>query len=238
MDQTDMKIYGFIFARGGSKGVPRKNIRLLGGKPLIAHSIESGRKSGILDRIIVSTDDEEIAAVAREYGAEVPFMRPSELALDTSPEWDAWRHAVSNVDPFDTFVSLPATAPLRSPADIRLCVKTFSEDAGGCDVVITCKNAARHPSFNMIRMDDQGVAKLLMPLDKPVIRRQDVPKVYDMTTVAYVLSPKFIMNNSSIFKGNVKAVVIPEERALDIDTLLDFQFAEFLLAKQTQEKRS
>lgn len=225
-----MNTWGFIFARGGSKGVPQKNIRLLGGKPLIAHAIEAGRKSEFLDRIIVSTDDEAIAAVALEYGAEVPFIRPPELAQDASPEWYAWQHALKQVGSCDVFVSLPATAPLRSSEDIDLCVKTFLE--GGCDAVITCKDASNHPSFNMIRIDEQGLAGLLMPLSEAVGRRQDVSQVYDMTTVAYVLRPEFIMNNNSLFEGKVKAVVIPEERALDIDTLLDFEFADFLIARQ------
>lgn len=230
MESKNMKIYGFIFARGGSKGVPKKNIKLLGGKPLLAHSIETGFKSGMLDRIIVSTDDESIAEVAREYGAEVPFMRPKELSLDNSSEWLAWRHAINQVDSFDLFVSLPATAPLRSPSDIKECVRSFQE--GGCDAIVTCKKASRHPSFNMIRQDNQGMVHLLMPLDTSIIRRQDAPEIYDMTTVAYVLAPEFIMTRSKIFQGRVRAVTIPEERAVDIDTYLDFEFAEFLYARQ------
>ncbi len=230
-----MSTWGFIFARGGSKGVPQKNIRLLGGKPLIAHAIEAGFKSGVLDRIIVSTDDQAIAAVALEYGAEVPFIRPPELAQDISPEWSAWQHAISQVGVCDVFVSLPATAPLRFSEDIVLCVQTFLE--GDCDAVITCKEASNHPSFNMIRIDEQGGAYLLMPLSEVVGRRQDASQVYDMTTVAYVLRPEFIMNHNSFFEGKVRAVVVPEERALDIDTMLDFEFAEFLIARQIQKKK-
>lgn len=227
-----MKIYGFIFARGGSKGVPDKNIRLLGGKPLLAHSIEAGLKSGMLDRIIVSTDSENIAKVAIEYGAEVPFLRPVELALDDSPEWMAWRHAIMQMDSFDLFVSLPATSPLRSPADIATCVKAYQN--GGCDVVITCKKASRHPSFNMIYQDNMGLSHLVMPVDKAINRRQDAPDVYDMTTVAYVLHPEFVISRNQIFDGRVRAVIIPEIRAVDIDTPLDFEFAEFLYTKKTK----
>jgi N-acylneuraminate cytidylyltransferase len=229
MGTKKLKTWGFIFARGGSKGLPGKNIKLLGGKPLIAYSIEAGLKSSVLDRIIVSTDDKQIADVAIKYGAEVPFLRPKELAGDTSAEWDAWRHAINSLPTFDIFVSLPATAPLRAPEDIVKCLEIYKKN--GCDAVITCRPAGRHPSFNMISLDNESKACLLMPPSKTVSRRQDAPAAYDMTTVAYVVNPAFIKNKRSIFEGLVRAVVIPEERALDIDTPLDFEFAEFLLAR-------
>ncbi|XPV76202.1 MAG: cytidylyltransferase domain-containing protein [Desulfovibrio sp.] len=223
------KIYGFIFARGGSKGLPGKNIRPLGGVPLIGRAIQSGMKSGLIEKIFVSTDDPEIAAVAKEYGAEVPFMRPDELAKDTSAEWDAWRHAIENVDDFDIFISLPATAPLRTEEDVTNCINCFLE--GDVDVVVTATEAHRHPSFNMITEDDKGYASLVMPLEGLITRRQDAPEVFDMTTVAYVSTPSYIKNNDSVFRGKVKAVIIPPERAIDIDTQLDFDFAEFLLSR-------
>jgi len=225
-----MKTYGFIFARGGSKGLPGKNIKPLGGIPLIAHAIHAGKESGMLDRIIVSTDDEEIAEVARKYGAEVPFMRPAELARDNSPEWLAWRHAIEQVDDFDIFVSLPCTSPLRNGADIRHCIETYLE--GKCDVVVTARKADRHPSFNMITLDENGLASIAMPPKAHISRRQDAPAMFDMTTVAYVSSPAFIQKNDALFQGRVAAVEIPSERAVDIDTELDFAFAEFLLERK------
>src|SRR4051794_39616334 len=110
----------FVFARGGSKGVPRKNVRAVDGLPLIAYSIRTARASSLVERVIVSTDDEEIASVAREHGAEVPFMRPVHLASDDAPEWLAWRHAVETVgaSSFNTFLSVPATSPLRAVEDL------------------------------------------------------------------------------------------------------------------------
>lgn len=225
-----MKIYGFIFARGGSKGLPGKNIKELGGIPLICHSIRAGKESGLLDRIIVSTDDPAIAEAALGCGAEVPFMRPPELAQDDSPEWLAWRHAIEMVDDFDVFVSLPATAPLRTGGDVRDCVELYQ--GGDCDMVLTVRPAERHPSFNMVKVDDIGHASLVMPLDQGVTRRQDAPVVYDVTTVAYVSSPEYIMNNDAVFDGRVKVVNIPSERAVDIDTQFDFDFAEFLMERK------
>jgi len=224
-----MKRYGFIFARGGSKGVPGKNIRPLNGVPLIGHAIRAGKDCGLLDRIIVSTDDPKIAAVAKEYGAEVPFMRPAELAQDNAPEWLAWRHAVKAVDSFDLFVSLPCTAPLRTARDVRDCIELFEQ--GGCDMVVTARAAERHPSFNMVTMSDDGYAAIAMPSGERITRRQDAPPIFDLTTVCYVTTPDFIQKNEGVFQGKVKAVVIPPERALDIDTEQDFAFAEFLMER-------
>lgn len=223
------RIYGFIFARGGSKGLPGKNIRPLDGLPLLGHAVRAGRDSGMLSRIIVSTDDPVIAEVARECGAEVPFLRPAELARDDSPEWLAWRHAVDQVGDFDVFVSLPATAPLRIGADVKACVETYLR--GDCDMVITVRRAERHPSFNMVKLDTEGYASLVLPLGD-ITRRQDAPPVYDMTTVAYVTSPGFIRGHSGAFQGRVRVVEIPAERAVDIDTGLDFAFAEFLVERR------
>lgn len=233
-------IVGFIFARGGSQGVPGKNIRLLAGKPLIAYAIETALQSEFIDRIVVSTDDEKIARVAQDFGAEVPFVRPKELAQNNSSEWLAWQHAIrilkeqDNGRKLDVFVSIPPTAPLRVAEDVDNAIQTFLES--DADIAITVKKTGRHPSFNMITLDEQNYAELVLPLDKQVIRRQDVPPMYDMTTVAYVARPKFIMKSKAIFEGKVKAVLIPEERALDIDTEFDFQFAEYLVTNRMKRK--
>ena len=232
-------IVGFIFARGGSQGVPGKNIRFLAGKPLIAYAIETAFQSEFIDRVVVSTDEEKIAQVAQDFGAEVPFVRPKELAQNNSPEWLAWQHAIrtlkeqDNGRELDVFVSIPPTAPLRATEDIDNAIQTFL--ASDADIVITVKKASRHPSFNIITLDEQNCAKLVLPLDKQIIRRQDAPPVYDMTTVAYIANPKFIMESKAVFDGKVKAVLVPEERALDIDTELDFKFAEFLINEGFRE---
>ncbi len=233
--EKDLNIVAFIFARGGSKGVPGKNIRPLDGKPLIAHSIDAGRRSKWIKRIIVSTDDYKIAEIASRYGAEIPFMRPMELSQDNSPEWAAWQHALKqlsneNLKPIDVFISLPATSPLRSVKDVDKCISMLVNNPG-TDLVITVKKASRHPSFNMVVIDETGYAHIALPSKKVINCRQLAPTIYDMTTVAYAAKPEFILNSKSLFDGNVKAVVVPEERAVDIDTELDFQFAEFLIKK-------
>ena len=225
-----MSTVAFIFARGGSKGLPGKNIRNFGGKPLIAWSIECALSVSGIDQVIVSTDSEEIAEISKSFGAEVPFIRPSELATDQSPEWLSWRHALEYLDTSsrglpETMVSLPTTAPLRAVVDVENCISKFSK--GGCDIVITVTEASRNPYFNMVMEKRNGTVDLIMQTSK-VTRRQDAPIVYDMATVCYVASSEFVMKNNSIFEGRVKAVNVPKERAIDIDTLLDFQIAEFL----------
>ena len=227
-----MSVIAFIFARGGSKGLPGKNIRPLGGKPLIAWSIEQALAVKRIDRVIISTDSEDIAEVARKYGAEVPFIRPEQLASDNSPEWLAWRHALTYLIETDgklpeVMLSLPATAPLRLPIDIENCLDKYSE--GDVDMVITVTDAHRSPYFNMVKSNDDGTVGLVIPPPSAIARRQDAPRVFDMTTVAYVVSPEFVMNHNSVFEGRVRAVHVPVGRAIDIDTLLDFQIAESLL---------
>jgi len=227
-------IVGLICARGGSKGVPRKNVRLLGGKPLIAWSIEVGRGCPSIGRIIVSTEDDEIASIARQYGAEVPFVRPAVLALDNSPEWHVWQHALRTLLGATgtlprLLVVLPPTSPMRSIADVEACIaEALGSDA---DVVITVKPAERNPYFNMVELHD-GYVQLAARGPGRYARRQDAPAVYDMTTVAYAARPEFVMRAGHLFDGKMRAVIVPPERAVDIDTELDLAFAEFLLRRQ------
>jgi CMP-N-acetylneuraminic acid synthetase len=233
-----MKATAFIFVRGGSKGLPGKNIRPLGGKPLIAWSIEHALAVKRIGRVIVSTDSVEIAAVAREYGAEVPFIRPVELARDDSPEWLAWRHALNYLLGKDgvlpeVMVSVPATAPLRLPLDIEICLDEYEK--GEADMVITVTDAHRSPYFNMVKTNADGTVGLVNPPQAAIARRQDAPVVYDMATVCYVANPEFVMTHNATFEGRVKAVHVPTERAIDIDTLLDFQMAESLLNMREQK---
>lgn len=230
-----MDAVAFIFARGGSKGLPGKNIRPLAGKPLIGWAIEQARAVARIRRIIVSTDSPEIAAVARGFGAETPFLRPVELARDDSPEWLAWRHALSFVQTEEgklpqAMVSVPVTAPLRLPIDIDNCLDVYAQ--GGADMVITVTDAHRNPYFNMVKSLPDGTVGLVIPPEHGVMRRQDAPAVFDMTTVAYVADPEFVMTHNGTFAGRVKAAHVPVERSIDIDTLFDFEMAEFFMNRR------
>lgn len=227
-----MKVVALICARGGSKGLPGKNIRPLAGRPLIAWAIDQARAVKWISRVIVSTDSEEIAAVASEAGAEVPFLRPAELAQDNSSEWLVWRHALNFLKESDgaypdALIVVPATAPLRVAADLERCLDEYEK--GGADMVITVTDAHRSPYFNMVKTQADGTVGLVIPPQSAIARRQDAPAVYDMATVAYVARPEFVMTHDATFEGRVRAVHVPAERAIDIDTLLDFQIAECLL---------
>ena len=220
-----------ICARGGSKGLPGKNIRPLNGTPLIGWSIKIAKEIERVSRVIVSTDSKEIAKIALEYGAEVPFIRPENLALDNSPEWSVWRHAINYLEnqqseKIDALVVLPVTAPLRSIRDVNKCIDLFEK--GGTDSVITVSESNRNPYFNMTSNDSKGYSSLVIQSDKGITRRQDAPEVFDMATVAYVVDTNFIKEFNGIFEGRVKNVVIPRERAVDIDNMIDFKIAECL----------
>lgn len=230
-----MNIIALICARSGSKGVPNKNIKLLSGKPLIVRSINQIKELKEIKRVIVSTDSEEIANIAINAGAEVPFMRPNKLSEDDTPEWLVWRHALESIKKIDgnypdILIIVPVTAPLRTVADLKNCISEYKK--GDADTIITVTDSHRNPYFNMVKIDKEGMANLVISPEKNITRRQDTPKVYDMTTVAYVTTPKFVLENDSIFTGKVRHVHIPIERALDIDTLFDFKIAELLLSKK------
>lgn len=228
-----MSVYAFVFARGGSKGLPGKNIKPLGEIPLIGHSINVARQISTVNKIIVSTDSDEIAAVAESYSAEV-IKRPRELAGDTASEWLAWQHAIQFLqargESFEVFLSLPATSPLRGKRDIEQCLAALDDST---DMVITVTPAARSPYFNMVIRGEDGYSEVVMR-DDIIHRRQDAPTVYDMTTVAYVSRPDFILKNSGVFAGKVKSVIVPKERAIDIDDGFDFMVAEALYRKCQQ----
>ena len=240
MHDTDLTTVCFIFARGGSKGLPRKNILELGGKPLIGHSIDIALANPRLKTVIVSTDDPTIAKVAITHGAEVPFMRPRELARDTTPELVAWRQAVEwyqkERGQFDIFLSLPATSPFRQQKDLDDCLDLLIRDPKA-DGVITVRDAERSPYFNMVTLDKDGYAGLVIKPQGSISRRQDAPVVYDMTTVAYAMRPAFILSGLNLFDGRLRVLRVPAERALDIDTPFDFVLAEAILWNLTNHQK-
>jgi N-acylneuraminate cytidylyltransferase len=241
--KTYDKTCAFIFARGGSKGVRGKNIRELAGKPLIGYAIECAKESRFVSRVVVSTDNEEIAKVALSFGADVPFMRPHELAGDESPEWLAWQHALGEVkklygaESCPVFVSVPATCPLRSASDVDACVEALGADSKA-DIAITVTASHSNPYFTMVTEDAEGYAQLAARPEKPIARRQDAPKVMDIVGVAYAARPEFVMSSKGMWDGRVKCVEVAQERALDIDTEHDFLMAELLMNWQRHRDSS
>lgn len=231
-----MVVLGLICARGGSKRVHRKNLRPLGGKPLIAHTIQTALQCRYINPLIVSTEDEEIARVAKEWGAEIPFVRPVSLAADASDEWLSWQHALVQMERIlerriDYLIGLPTTSPLRSTEDIDRCFqKLIDSDA---DAVITLCEADRNPYFNMVTLRGDWVT-IAIPSAKRIVRTQEAPVVYGITTVAYACRRDFVLRAEGLFEGKVQGVVVPKERALDIDTELDLKFAEFLIQNKNR----
>jgi N-acylneuraminate cytidylyltransferase len=234
-----MNAVAFIFARGGSKGLPGKNTLLFGGKPLIAWSIERALEVNRIGQVIVSTDSEEIATISRQFGADVPFIRPAKLATDESPEWLSWRHGLEYLRETtgsipEVMVSVPSVAPLGLAIDIENCLDEYEK--GLSDIVITVTDAHRSPYFNMVKANPDGTYGLVDRSFSNIVRRQDAPTVYDMATVCYVANSKFVMTHGSIFEGRLGAVHVPIERASDIDSILDFQVAEYLFNLREQNK--
>ncbi|MFH1772686.1 MAG: acylneuraminate cytidylyltransferase family protein [Candidatus Omnitrophota bacterium] len=232
-----MKILAVIAARGGSKGVKNKNIRPLLGKPLIACSIEQLKRWGKFEKFIVSTDSQEIASVAKEYGAEVPFMRPQELATDKSNKMDALRHAYVEAEKyygvkFDALLDLDVTAPIRTVEDIENIVNLFKEKKADC--VFSVVKAHRNPYFNMVEEQKDGSVKVCKSLVRDITRRQDVPLVYDMNASLYVYSREFLLNpdNKTPYSGKCYVYKMKDESATDIDREVDFKLIELLVREE------
>jgi N-acylneuraminate cytidylyltransferase len=228
-ESSGPNIVAFIFARGGSKGLPRKNLRTVGGVSLLARAIRCAKAVPTLTRVVVSTDDPEIAEAARTEGAELPFVRPPELASDTAREWQAWRHAIDfienqpNARKIDIFVSLPTVCPLRLPEDVARALALYRK--GNCDIVFSLTPSK--PYDSRVKLDPSGAASLAQAPDDAA--RQRTSTVYDVVGAVYVTNPAFIRQSESIWGGRNATIEIPRERAIDIDTEMDLRLAELLL---------
>jgi N-acylneuraminate cytidylyltransferase/CMP-N,N'-diacetyllegionaminic acid synthase len=231
----EMKRICTICARGGSKGVKGKNVRMLAGKPLIAHSIEQAKASGLFDILAVSSDSNEILEVARKWGCDFLIKRPDELATDHAAKLPVIRHCVAEVErlsgrEFDTFVDLDATSPLRLPADIVGAVSLL--ESSGIGNVLTGMPARRSPYFNLVEVDSIGVVHLSKPLSQSVVRRQDAPPCFDMNASIYVWRRPALFESEGLFNPDTRLYIMPEERSIDIDSELDFYFVEYMFNKK------
>lgn len=221
-----------ICARGGSKGVKNKNIKELYGKPLIAYTIEQAKASKLFEHIVISTDSDNIARIAQEYGAEVFFKRSSVMASDTAGKLEVIKDAFVRSEKhyntkFDYLIDLDATAPLRNVDDIINSFNQFIDNNN--DNLITAMPSRRSPYFNLIECNKEGKVYLSKTLDNTILRRQDAPKSYDMNASIYIWKRDIILNKKSIFLENTGLYVMSEERSIDIDTELDYKFVEFLM---------
>lgn len=234
-----MSVLCTICARGGSKGVPGKNIRELLGKPLIAYTIEQALRSDLIDRVVVSTDSEEISEVAKSLGAEVPFLRPAHLANDKAPKLPVIQHAVEfygkelGFTP-DYVIDLDPTSPLRLDEDIVKCLHLISTDAA-CDSVITGYRSNKNPYFNMVEISSDGYGRLSKSTEKRVSRRQDAPIVYAMNASIYVWKTSSLMNQTDVVSGRVKLFEMPDERSVDIDSEVDYKLVENIMTERQRD---
>ena len=227
-----------ICARGGSKGVKNKNIRDFLGKPLIAHTIRQARETGLFEVIAVSSDSRLILDIARLWGADVLVERPAELATDSAAKLPVIQHCVKTVEAkngihYDVVVDLDATSPLRSIGDVCGAVALLEQKK--VSNVITGAPARRSPYFNLVEVNADGIVHLSKPLTKGIVRRQDAPLCYDMNASIYVWHRDALLKPTSIFNEDTKLYEMPEERSVDIDSELDFEWVSFLAEKRREE---
>lgn len=221
-----LSVLGVIPARGGSKGVRRKNLRTVAGKPLIAWTIEEAKKSKYIDRLILSSEDEEIINVAKSWGCEVPFVRPQELAQDETPGIEPVLHALRLLPAYDYIVLLQPTSPLRSVEDIDGCIKQCLEYRANACVSVT--EPDKNPYW-MYTLDADGKMVPLIDLKDFPVRRQDLPKVYALNGAVYVARCDWLLETRSFLTRETIAYPMPTERSIDVDTEFDLILAEAML---------
>ena len=223
-----MSLLALIPARGGSKGIPRKNIRPFCGKPLLQWSIDVARESPSVDRVVVSTDDPEIAEIARACGAEVPFLRPVELANDTAPGIAAVLHALQQLPDVSDLLLMQPTSPLRSIEDVESIIALGQETDS--DTVVSLTHSSKHPAW-MYELSLDHALKPLMDIPEALCRQQ-LPPVYVLNGALYLASRTLLERQRSFLTPRTLGYVMPLERSVDIDTMLDWKWGEFLMQQQ------
>lgn len=231
-------IIGHIGARKGSKGVPRKNFRMICGKPMIDWSLDQLFESAEVDAVVVSTDDEEIYEHAIAKGALKIGLRPDHLATDSAGKWGVWQHALAASEaltgPATAFLDLDCTSPLRLPEDITNALALFRSEQP--DMVMSCCEARKNPYFNLVEPDATGALHVSKPLPGGVVARQQAPVVYEHAASTYVVAPDYLRRANALFEGRVIPYLMPAERCVDIDSPFDFQLVEFLLTNRLKEQ--
>lgn len=233
-----MNITCVIGARGGSKGLAGKNIKMMHGKPLIAWSIEQAKACSMINRVVVSTDSDDIAQVAKDYGAEVPFMRPHELANDSAGKWGVWQHALAVCEEIynekiDIYLDLDCTSPLREISDIEKAIKQYQ--SASVDAVFSVCEARKNPYFNLLEIENNTLC-ISKKLDKPIVRRQDAPAVYEHVASIYVLSPDYIRSGNGLLSGRTQGYDIGQSKSFDVDSDFDFEIVQYLMGKRIGNK--
>lgn len=220
-------ILGLIPARGGSKGIPRKSIKLFCGRPLLAYSIEIGLKCDFIDEVVVSTEDPKIAEAGRVYGAKALY-RSMELAQDDTPMMPVLQHACENYSDAEIIILLDPTSPLRIAEDVKGAYELFKK--GDCNAVISGCLAKHHPDFNMVNVNPDDYVQLFTPIGVDMGSRQQCPPVYNLDTTVWIYSREAIIFGRRI-PPKTKLYLVPEERFCHIDIEFDWEIAEYLYKK-------
>ncbi|MCL6479846.1 MAG: acylneuraminate cytidylyltransferase family protein [Peptococcaceae bacterium] len=221
-------VLAVIPARGGSKGVPRKNVRMVAGKPLIAWTIEEARKSLYIDRLVLSSEDEEIIAVAGSWGCEAPFVRPPELARDDTPGIEPVLHAIKSIPGYDYVVVLQPTSPMRTAGDIDGCIKQCARQGTGACVSVTEPDKS---PYWMYVLDAGKRMKPLINTDINISRRQDLPKVFVLNGAVYVAGCDWLLKTRTFLHEETTAFPMDKLNSIDIDSELDIKICDMLLSK-------
>jgi CMP-N-acetylneuraminic acid synthetase len=232
MNETNPKILGVIPARGGSKSVPFKNLAPLNGKPMLVYTIEAAQKSRLLTHFVVSSENDRIIQVARQYGAPAPFVRPADLATDEAPSLPVVQHAVREMETregivFDYVVLLQATSPLRNGADIDASLDKLIRT--GADSVVSVVRIAHHHPARMRFIENDMLVQLPMGEPKEMQRRQDLPPVYIRNGAIFATRRSVVMEQNSMLGKISRPYVMPESRSANVDTKFDFLVVEVIL---------
>jgi len=223
------KILAIIPARGGSKSVPRKNIKILAGKPLLAWSIEEANKSQYIDRLVLSSEDAEIISIAREWGCEVPFIRPADLARDETPGVTPVLHAIHAIEgQYDYIVLLQPTSPLRTVDDIDACIRYCIQEGAPVCVSVCAVDVS---PYWMYTFNEHNRLTPLMQSKSLIERRQNLPPVYKLNGAVYVARTDYLLKEKHFITDETIAYIMPDERSWDIDNEIDFLICALLKSK-------
>ncbi|MXN65575.1 flagellar modification protein B [Stappia sp. GBMRC 2046] len=234
---TNDQIICSVCARGGSKGVPGKNLRPLNGRPLLLHTLDQARQTGRFAAIAVSSDDDAILSCAREWGADVVVRRPDEMASDTAAKSPSIRHCVETAEAelgiqFAAMVDLDATSPLREPFDIEAALDMLL--SSGCNNVISVTPSRKSPYFNMVELNEDDFGFLSKKLEIPVVRRQDAPKCFDINGSVYAWTREAFFSGPAALSERTRLYIMPEDRSIDIDSETDWLMVEFLMSRKSE----
>lgn len=237
-----MTVICVISARGNSQGLKNKNIKPLLGKPLITWTIEHALGTKEIDHVYVSTDSKEIAEIAQNSGAIVPFLRPAELSNSDIGKFYVWKHALEEIeeilsDDIEIFVDLDCTNPLRTSEDISNAINLYRsyENSESLDAVFSVCEARKNPYFNLVEYDAEGSLEISKKLPSRIVRRQDAPNVFEHVASIYILKPEFVRNSTNLLEGKTKGYDIGIEKSFDVDSELDFQIIEYLIKQRSYE---